>query len=135
MSKMFRIMNTTSGHVFGVYVAENPDLAIGMMMDDAGAHDDEPGDDIVATPLELERIVLSREDAVEIGFDLDGTGAIPAAACAVAVEVNDGVAKLGFTVDPDADILSGLTWNWLHLPSCQAVEDALAVMAFKKINA
>lgn len=134
MSKMFRIMNTTSGHVFGVYVADDADLAIGMMMDDAGAHDDEPGDDVVATPLDLRRVVLSREEAVEIGFDLDGTGAIPAAAAALAVEVSGGVPALGFTVDPDADILSGLTWSWLDLPRRQLIEDALTVMAFKKIG-
>lgn len=133
MSKMFRIMNTTSGHIFGIYVADDADLAIGMMMDDAGAHDDEPGDDVVAFPLELERVVLSREEAVEIGFDLDGTGVIPAAAAMLALAVIDGEPALGFSVAPDADILSGLTWTCLDLPRRQLIEDALAVMAFKKI--
>lgn len=47
----FRIENTTSGHVFGVYEDETPEAAIQAMLDDAG-HDGPADDDIRATPAE-----------------------------------------------------------------------------------
>lgn len=117
--RVFNVFNKLSSHDFGFFV--DAAAAIRAMLLDAG-DTGEPSPNVCAELADAE-IVLDRLTAASIGFDLDGTGDLPAATLFVKARAEDGRPRLAFCANGDADLNHGESWNHVDLPDAQLAED------------